>query len=75
MSSLSYLESKLAPICTILVGSPVQMCTVLASSSVLKMLDVEGMAKPSGAAGTRRMSSLSESACRPPCEFWRIDDQ
>jgi hypothetical protein len=59
MSSLSYLGSKLVTICTVLAGSLVQMCTTLASSSVLKMLDVEGMARLSSAIDNRRLSSLS----------------
>jgi hypothetical protein len=61
MSSLSYLGSKLASICTVLADSPVQMCMTLASLSILKMLDVEGMAGPSGAMGTQRLSSLSSA--------------
>jgi hypothetical protein len=36
MSSLSYLGFKLAPICTVLAGSPASICTALVSSSALK---------------------------------------
>jgi hypothetical protein len=61
VSTLSYLGSRLAPICTILAGCSVQMCTTLASLSVLKTLDVEGMAGSSGVVGTQRLSSLSSA--------------
>jgi hypothetical protein len=57
-SSLSYLGLRLALIYMIFAGSLIQMCMTLASSSVLKMLDVEGMAVLSGALGTQRLGSL-----------------
>jgi hypothetical protein len=40
MSSLSYLGSKLAPICTVLVGSSTSIFKAVASSASLKMLKV-----------------------------------
>jgi hypothetical protein len=61
MSSLSYLGSKLTPISMVLAGSLGQMCLALASSSVLKMLAIEGMAGLSSAMGTQRLSSLSSA--------------
>jgi hypothetical protein len=51
MSSLSYLGSKLAPICTVLVGFPTLIHTALASSSTLKTPDVWGISGPSSAVG------------------------
>jgi hypothetical protein len=57
-SSLYYLGSRLALIYMIFAGSLIQMCMTLASSSVLKMLDVEGMAVLRGALGTQRLGSL-----------------
>jgi hypothetical protein len=56
-NSLSYLGSKLAPICTVLAGSSISICTTLVSSAALKMPDVEGMAGLSDAVGTRRLIS------------------
>jgi hypothetical protein len=61
MSSLSYLGSKLALICTVLEGFPASICMALASSSILKTSDVRSMAKLSGAMGIRRLSSLSSA--------------
>jgi ethanolamine utilization microcompartment shell protein EutL len=58
-SLLSYLGSKLASICTVLVGSPASICMALASSIALKALDVGGMAGLSDAKGTQRLSSLN----------------
>jgi hypothetical protein len=62
MSSLYYLGSKLAPICTILVGSPTSICTALASSVTLKAPDVRGMAVLSGVEGSQELSSLDSAA-------------
>jgi hypothetical protein len=59
MSSLSYLGSKLAPICMVLAGFPTSICTALAFLSILKTPDIRGMARLSGVVGTRRLSSLS----------------
>jgi hypothetical protein len=61
-SSLSYLGSKLAPICTVLPGFLISICTALASSSALKTLDVGGITGLSGAVGNWRWSSLSSTA-------------
>jgi hypothetical protein len=61
MSSLSYLGSKLALICTVLAGFPVLIYTALASSSTLKMLNVGGISEPSSAMGNRRLSSLNSA--------------
>jgi hypothetical protein len=51
MSSLFYLGSKLAPIYMVLAGSPASIYTALASSSILKMLDIMGMARLGGIVG------------------------
>jgi hypothetical protein len=59
MNSLSYLGSKLAPICTVLAGFPTSICPALASSFALKTLNVRGISRPSGAMGNQRLSSLS----------------
>jgi hypothetical protein len=59
MSSLSYLGSKLTSICMVLAGSPASICMALASSSVFKMLDIEGITRLSGVVGNWRLSSLS----------------
>jgi hypothetical protein len=60
-SSLSYLGSKLAPICTVLAGFLASICTTLASSSILKTLDIGGMAGLNGVVGIQRLSSLSSA--------------
>jgi hypothetical protein len=62
MSSLSYLGSEFAPICTVLAGSLASICTTLESSGTLKVLDVDGMAGWSGIEGTQRLSSLKLAA-------------
>jgi hypothetical protein len=59
MSSLPYLGSKLASICTVLVGSLASICTALASSSILKMPDIGGITGLSGVVLNQRLSSLS----------------
>jgi hypothetical protein len=59
MSSLSYLGSKLAPICTVLAGSLTSIYTALASSGVLKTPNVKGMAGLSSAVGTKMLISLN----------------
>jgi hypothetical protein len=60
-SLLSYLRPKLAPICMVLARSPASICMYLASSSVLKMADVVGIARLGGTVGIRRLSSLSSA--------------
>jgi hypothetical protein len=44
MTSLFYLGSKLALICTVLAGSPASICMALASLFILKMHDTVGVA-------------------------------
>jgi hypothetical protein len=61
MSSLSYLGSKLAPVCIVLVGLSMSICTALVSSFVLKMLGVGGIPGLSGVVGKRKLSSLSST--------------
>jgi hypothetical protein len=61
MSSLSYLGSKLALICTVLGESPATICMALPSSSVLKMADMVGIAGLSGTIGNQRLRSLSSA--------------
>jgi hypothetical protein len=58
-SSLSYLGSKLAPVCMVLAGSSASICMALALSTALKAPDVRGMARLSSAEGTQRLSSLN----------------
>jgi hypothetical protein len=60
-SLLSYLRPKLAPICMVLARSPASICMYLASSSVLKMANVVGIARLGGTVGIRRLSSLSSA--------------
>jgi hypothetical protein len=59
MSSLSYLGSKLALICMVLVGSSASICMDLASSATLKEPNIGGMAGLSGVDCTQRLSSLN----------------
>jgi hypothetical protein len=59
MSSLSYLGSRLAPICMVLAGCSASMGMTLASLSALKMLDVGGIPRLSGAMGNQRLRSLN----------------
>jgi hypothetical protein len=51
-SSFSNLGSRLAPICTVLVGSSTSICIALASSVAFQPPDVGGMAGLSGTVGT-----------------------
>jgi hypothetical protein len=60
-SSLSYLGSKLALIYTVLARFPASICMALASSSVLKTLDVNRISRLSGAMGIQRLSYLSSA--------------
>jgi hypothetical protein len=59
MTSLFYLGSKLALICTVLAGSPASICMALASLFILKMHDTVGVAWLGGAVAIQRLSSLS----------------
>jgi uncharacterized membrane protein YjjB (DUF3815 family) len=61
MSLLSYLGSKLAPICTVLARSLVLIYTELASSSTLKAPNIKGITGLSGVMGNRRLISLSST--------------
>jgi hypothetical protein len=61
-SSLSYLGSRLAPICKVLAGFSVLMGTAVASSSALKMLDVGSIPGLSDVVGNQRLCSLSSTA-------------
>jgi hypothetical protein len=45
----------------VLAGSLASICTALASSATLKMPNVGGMAGPSGAEGTRRLSPFNSA--------------
>jgi hypothetical protein len=60
-SSLSYFGSWLAPICMVLAGCSMSICTTLASSSALKASDVEGIPGLSGITGNQKLSSLSSA--------------
>jgi hypothetical protein len=60
-NSLSYLGSKLAPICAILVGSLSSIWTALASLTTLIVPGIEGIAELSVIEGTQRLSSLSSA--------------
>jgi hypothetical protein len=51
MTLLFYLGLKVALTCTILVGSLASICMTLASSFILKMSNIMGMAGLSGAVG------------------------
>jgi hypothetical protein len=61
MSSLSYLGSKPTLICMVLVGFLASICMPLASSSILKTLDVRGISGLSGVMGSQRLNSLSST--------------
>jgi hypothetical protein len=62
MSWLSYSGSKLAPICTVLVGLSMTIFTALVSSPILKMPGVWGIPGLSGVTGKWRLSSLRTAA-------------